>query len=160
TLQVLGSSVGDTFKADASAAKLLVNAAGGGLIQATNIQYLIMDDPAGGNFYTINDLAGTGIQHIYLNPSEVAKANGPADHIGVNGSATTTNTVVVSANPNVQGIVSNDPTASGQATDVDLTMAGDDFAGKPGAHYVVTAAIPKSVDDLTINTGNANDTVS
>src|SRR5262249_575274 len=118
TLQVLGSSTGDAFQADASGAKLVVKAAGGGPIQPTNIQYLVMDDSAGGNRYTIDDLAGTGIQHIYLNTSEVARANGPADHIFVNGSMATANTVVVSANPNVQGIVSNDPTASGQATDV------------------------------------------
>jgi hypothetical protein len=166
TLEVLGLRAKDPFVAQAQGSGILVLAPGGHPIHATGIQTLTMDDGYGGSAYTVNHLDGTGIQQVNLNLSEVGNPAGSADPIVIDGSPTQVNTVVVSANPHVLAGQSYDshgnplPPVYGEATNIDLTIGALNPASTPPSHYVVTAAIPKPVDTLTINTGAADDTVS
>jgi hypothetical protein len=172
TLQLAGTTAGDEFLATAQGATLSVQAPGGHTVQATGIQTLSLDDGSGGASYEVDNLAGTGVQQVNLNLHEVANADPPqaADQIVLRGSPTQANTVDISANPNVlagnsytydsQGNPIQGPPVYGQATNVDLKIAGDAFGDVGAAHYVVTAAIPKPTDSLSVYTGEANDTVS
>ncbi|HEV3340395.1 MAG TPA: hypothetical protein VG125_08560, partial [Pirellulales bacterium] len=178
TLQAVGFTAADQFHAQAKSGTLTLTVtipvSGQPPIQrslqATGIQTLTLDDGSGGTSYEIDDLAGTSVQQVNLNLHEVGNTDGAADQITVKGSPTVANTVDISANPNVLAgnsfsyDSSGNPIASqpvyGEATNVDMTIAFDDFTGSPPAHYVITAAIPKNADQLRVTTGKANDTVS
>jgi hypothetical protein len=166
TLEVLGLQAGNSFEAKAQGSGILVVAPGGHNIHAIDIQTLTMDDGYGGSTYTVDHLDGTGIQQVNLNLSEVGNPAGSADPIKINGSPTQVNTVVVSANPHVLAGQSYDsdgnplPPVYGEATNINLTIGALNPASTPPSQYVVTAAIPKGDDTLTINTGAADDTVS
>jgi hypothetical protein len=135
-------------------------------IRAADVEDVTVDDRGDGASYMVNDLTRTGVQNVSVNLHEAGSPGGSSDQITVNGSHTAPNQVVISADTNLPAGTIYDSNGqpikqiTGDETEINLTTEVAGAAGGVGAQYQVLAAIPKTSDVLSVNTGPANDTVS
>jgi len=141
-----------------------------GTIQFTGTQTLNMDDSGGHGAYTVNDLAGTGIQNVYVNLHEVGTPDGTANSVIENvvtsptanvGAGPATVTVDTTQSPTVKGVKdsqqNNQHELLGQVT---TTNVAQTYGDTGNVSYTITAAIPDPKDQVTLNTHGGPDTIT
>jgi hypothetical protein len=158
TLIVEGTTPGDQFVAGQDPngdGGVIVNAPGA-LIHAFHIQALNLDGLAGASKYTVNDLGLTPIQNVGVNLHEAKNTDQAADEVIVNAA-----NPVNAPPPDETVTVYWDAALTAQqgqtATQVNLRTISNPLIGGENANYTITAAIPKPVDTLRVNTFGGND---
>jgi len=163
TLNVTAAESSDIFavSASGSALSITVKSKSGtdlGTIPALDIQTLDMDDFGGYGTYTVNDLNGTGINNVYVNLHEIGTPDGTADSVtenvvsvpptferdGPTGPATVTVGTTYDDSGEHQKIGPLQLDLYGQVTTTKVAQGNSD--------YVITAAVPDTTDQLTLNT--------
>jgi hypothetical protein len=110
----------------------------------------------GGDTYTVNDLSTTGIQNVNLNVHEQANPDNKTDQIIVNAPATQ-DTVQIDWDEDKAGPSQGQSTVYAPLTHVALSSA---LGNGQSANYIITTAVSKLSDSLTVNTGPAADTLN
>jgi Ca2+-binding RTX toxin-like protein len=168
TLTVCAIEPGDSLVADPNGNGVSVRVSLGqttlGVIPASDIQVVNIDDAGGNASYTINDLTGTGVQNVNVNLHEVGSPDWTTDGVTEN-VATNVDTVAAvtigTATGNSHKRVNGDPAQPelyGQVTTTDVSEGPRD--GVMMGTYWITTAVPNTTDRLVLNTHGGPDTIT
>jgi Ca2+-binding RTX toxin-like protein len=167
TLTVSAAEPGDSLEADPNGIGIFVQVSQGqttlGVITASDVQFVNMDDAGGNASYTINDLTGTGVQNVNVNLHEVGSPDVSTNSVTENVSTITDIVAAVTLDTTTGDSykhVNGDPTQPELYGQVTTTDVSEGPSGGPYTTYRITAAVPNTTDRLTLNTHGGPDTIT